>query len=531
MRERLRGLTGGGRGGIGRTAALVMAAIAFSKATGFVRSSLITNVFADGSQSDPLFMALTFTNAIYNLVLSGAIASALIPFLSGSVAKGEEREGWKAVSSFLNATFAFVFALGVLGAAFAPAIVEAVAYGFDAELKATAVSTMRILLPSVSFIMLAGFINGVLNSYGRFGAAAFGPSIYNLLCIGSIAAFHGGGVVRVAWGIAGSSVIYCAAQLAFARKEFRGYSFAADLASAGTRRIFALALPALVASVAIQANTVISQAYSSAYDAGSVTSFNNANELWQLPYGIFASGVGTAIFPVISGRYAKGDIGGYRDLLTKGLKAVWMFTLPSVAVLAVCGPQIVAIAFKWSPGVDPHVAYGALLGFCLALFCQASMSILIRGFYSSLDTRTPLYVGLAAIAANVAANVAIGALMPSLKVAGTAAAFSFACLVNTALLYLALRRKGLGVHPEGFAAFTAKLVVASALAAAAMLALNPLIGYDTAGTVAVGGRLVEAACLAAQVLLGGAVFLASCRVMGVDMVKGLLGKARKALSR
>ena len=56
--------------------------------------------------------------------------------------------------------------------------------GFEGEeqIKLTA-DIARILFPSVGFLMLAGLSNGILNSYQRFAAAAYGPSIYN---IGSI---------------------------------------------------------------------------------------------------------------------------------------------------------------------------------------------------------------------------------------------------------------------------------------------------------------------------------------------------------
>ena len=58
--------------------------------------------------------------------------------------------------------------------------------------------------------MLAGLSNGVLNSYHRFAAAAYGPSIYNIGSALSILLFSKSqwGVRGVAFGVMGSAIIY-----------------------------------------------------------------------------------------------------------------------------------------------------------------------------------------------------------------------------------------------------------------------------------------------------------------------------------
>jgi len=66
-------------------AAIVMSSMVVSRITGFLRSTLIPNMLSK-MESDALFAAFKTTDIMYNLLVGGAIAAALIPVLSGYLA-------------------------------------------------------------------------------------------------------------------------------------------------------------------------------------------------------------------------------------------------------------------------------------------------------------------------------------------------------------------------------------------------------------------------------------------------------------
>jgi putative peptidoglycan lipid II flippase len=193
---------------------------------------------------DAYVAAFTVPDLVYMLLVGGTISAALVPFLSCKLEKGEEKEGWLAASSFMNIVFIGMVIICGLGIIFAPQIIPAVAPGFSDSSPQTlrlAVKLSRILFPSVSFIMLAGICNGVLNSYKKFAAAAFGPSIYNLGCTVSILLFADSdpdSMIKTAIFVALSSFVYFLVQLSFSHSKFRYYRPVILISDKGFRNLF-----------------------------------------------------------------------------------------------------------------------------------------------------------------------------------------------------------------------------------------------------------------------------------------------------
>ena len=168
---------------LGGAAAIVMSSIVVSRITGYIREMITPNVFGLGNVGDAYSYAFRITGLMYDLLVGGAIAAAIIPVLTGYISKKDEENGWKAVGTFINIIMIVMSFVCILGMFFTPQLISLFS-GFEGEeqIKLTA-DIARILFPSVAFLMLAGLSNGILNSYQRFAAAAYGPSIYN---IGSI---------------------------------------------------------------------------------------------------------------------------------------------------------------------------------------------------------------------------------------------------------------------------------------------------------------------------------------------------------
>ncbi len=462
-------------------AVIVMSSIVLSRITGFIRESMLSWKVGLSWAQDAYIAAFTVPDLMYTLLVGGTISAALIPVLSAFLEKGEEERGWKAASTFINVIFSGMFILSILGVIFAPYIIPAITPGFvdkSPQTRELAVTLTRILFPSVSFIMLAGICNGILNSYRKFAAAAYGPSIYNIGCALSIMLFADNkaeSMVKVAIGVAVSAAVYFVFQFSFAFRHFRFYKLSFNIKNPDFSKLFRQAVPSLLSSSIVQVNVIISTAFVSlSLMQGSLAAFRNANTAWQLPYGIFAMGIGTAVLPTLSRKFAAGDFDDYRNILTKSLTSVLFLTIPSAAAFIILREPIVRAIFKWGGKFDESsvvVVAGILAFFSIAMITQSIVATINRGFYARHDTKTPLFVGILA----VFLNFGFGYLFyrtTALGAAGMALSYSIISTVNSVLLIILINRKIKGIHLNKFLSFLIKAVAASAAMSVVLFLLN-----------------------------------------------------------
>lgn len=382
------------------SALIVMSSLIISRITGFLREMLVVNCFSDSLLTDGYNYAFTITDFFYYLLLGGSIASALIPVMTEYIAGGKNQEanGWTGTSSFINVFMCILLFVCGLGMVFSRQILDlwfpqyAVSSN-DPEYYRNIVATLiRILFPSIVCMMVTGFMNGILNSYKRFAAAAYGPTIYNIGCCLAIYYFRGD-IIKVALGVLGSSFAYMCVQICFTSKHLKNYSFTFDVKHEAFISLVTLAIPTLISSALVQLNTVVTKTFTQFFDAGAVTALNDANNLWQMPYGIFAAGIGTAMLPSISEYFAKGEKSLFKDTMRSSVRYVLFLVIPSAFAFIALSNQLSASVFLWSTNVQKTLIsdIGVLLR-CMAL-CMVFQSVIYlcyRAFYASHNTKTPL---------------------------------------------------------------------------------------------------------------------------------------------
>jgi putative peptidoglycan lipid II flippase len=507
-------------------AAIVMSSIVVSRITGFIREMLIPNAFGLKETADAYAFAFKITGLMYDMLVGGAIAAALIPVLTGYIEKNNEEDGWKAVGTFINIVFIVMCIISLLGIIFAPFIVPTIAPGFDQPTMQLTVRLIRILFPSVAFLMLAGLCNGILNSYQRFAAAAYGPTIYNIGSILSILFFSKYGIEYVAAGVMCSSAVYFLFQLSFTLKNLKFYRFKLFFAHPGFKKLYRLAIPSLISSSIVQVNVIISSSFASLFTAGSVAAFNIADRLWQLPYGIFAQGMGIAMLPTLSGKYAVAKMDEYKDILNKSLRAVLILSVPSAFGFVVLREQIIRTILKFSALInesDVYLTGNILIFFSIALITHSIVAIMNRGFYAINDTKTPLFIGSATIALNIALSY-IFYKTTSLSTGGMALAYSLASLTNALFLMFILNLKVKGIGLKNFAVFFLKILFASGVMACAVYALNLIIGTN------LNSKFAQIVSLSAEIIIGVVLYFGVIILLkvedGIKICKMVADKAK-----
>ncbi len=495
-------------------AAIVMSSIIFSRLTGFLREVLVPSLIGVNEVADAYNLAFKVTGLMYDLLVGGAISAALIPILSGYIAKKDEKNGWKAVGTFINVVMVAMVFVCMAGVVFAPQLVALMAQNNTKVDMKLAIELTRILFPSVAFLMLAGLSNGVLNAYQRFAAAAYGPTIYNLGSALSIFCLSRSrwGIKGVAYGVMASAFVYFVFQFSFARINFKLYKPKFYLKHEGFIKLFKLAVPSIMSSAVVQINALITSSFALQFSAGSLTALNAADRTWQMPYGVFAQGMGIAMLPSLSSDLATGKVKEYKDTLMKGIKSVLLMTVPAGVGFIVLREPIIRTIFKFTNKFDEEaviIAGSVLMFFSIALLSQSIVTILNRAFYADNDTKTPLFIGISTIVLNmILSNIFLKTT--NLGVSGMALSYSLVSVVNAVLLLTRLNKKMKGIYLDKLFVFLLKILPSSLIMGIVLFLLNLVIPVN------VDSKIMQFINLSIEISVGVVVYFAVVFLLKVE---------------
>ena len=386
-----------------RAAGVVGFWTALSRILGFVRDMATALFLGAGFGADAFFVAFRIPNLLRRLFGEGALSAAFIPTFVETL----QHDGKQEAARLARITFTFaalvlcvVAAAGIL---LSPWIVRLIAPGFLKE-PAKYVLTVdlnRIMFPYIFFISLVALASGVLNSLGHFSAPAAAPVVLNLCMIGSLGVmttYLGMPAYQaLAWGVVVAGVLQLALQIPFHGQEPASSSGRISrLGHPALKRIGALFVPGAFSGAVYQINVLLGTILASLLPAGSVSWLYYADRVVELPLGIFAIALGTAVLPSMSRQAANGDMKGLTRSLSYSLRFIAFFTIPASVALIVLREPIVSILFQRGlfTVVDTRETAYALLCYTVGLWAFSGLKVVTQGFFSLKDTRTPMYVSI-----------------------------------------------------------------------------------------------------------------------------------------
>jgi putative peptidoglycan lipid II flippase len=437
---------------IARAAGTVMVAFAVSNVIGLVRQVLISRAFGTGSAIDAFYAASTYPDLIFSLVAGGALSSAFIPTFTGFLVKDDRSGAWKLASSIVNLILLVLIGLSVVSAIVAPHIIRYVlAPDFPPSEQALAASLLRILLVAPAIFSVSGLIMGILNAHQRFLLPALAPSMYWLgMIFGLLFLVPSMGIFGLAWGAVIGAAMHLAVQVPdLAKLPGRFYLPSLGLDNPSVREVGRLIAPRLLGVAVVQINFVVNVIIASGLPVGSLSAIKNAWMVMTVPQVVIAQAIAIAALPTFSAQAARGAAAEMRTSLAATLRGVLLLSLPASLGLILLRRPLIALLLQRGE-FDAHstdlVAW-ALLWYAAGLIGHNVVEILSRAFYALHDTKTPVFVGAAAMALNVIFSFAFSMLflrfgwMPH---GGLALANSLATVLEMTALFLLMRR-----HLEG----------------------------------------------------------------------------------
>jgi len=467
---------------LARAGLVVSGAFLISRILGYVRIVVIGHMVGQGpvtsADLDAFFAAFRLPDLIFQLVAAGALSSALIPLVSGLLAKDEEQRAWRMISTVINLMLIALAALAITLFIFAPTVVRAITPGFDQPQLDRTVELTRIMVLGSIFLALGAVATSVLQAADRFVASAVAPIIYNLAIIGAALLLGPTlGVEALAIGVVVGSLGHVLVQVRpLGRLGFR-YEPRIDGHDPLARQALILMVPRALGLGATQITFIVVTALASTLGVGVVSDFNFAFTLMQIPLGIIGVPLGIIVLPSLSREAAAGHETAFVALLTRSLRLLVYVMVPIAMLTAVLRQQVVDLLFGGSRIGDQDLSLIAttLAGFLVGLAAHAMIAVLARAFYARQDTLTPVLAAVGAVVINsTLAVVFVGPL--HLGLGGIALAIAIAAWVEAAALLVMLRIQLPHFHLAGLGRVSIEAILGSMLASAAAIGLLQVLG-------------------------------------------------------
>ncbi|HUQ51641.1 MAG TPA: murein biosynthesis integral membrane protein MurJ [Gammaproteobacteria bacterium] len=492
-----------------------------SRITGLARDIALSAWFGSGLVMDAFAVAFKLPNLLRRFFAEGAFSQAFVPVISEYRTHKSHAETRELVSHVAGTLAVGLFVVTALGVVAAPLLVLLSAGGLLGEdgRFALAVDMLRLTFPYILFVSLTALAGSVLNSHGRFAAAAFTPVLLNVIMIlfaGWIGPLLGEPELGLAAGVLVAGIVQLLFQLPFLRRLGLLPRPRFGLWHAGVRRILKLMAPALFGSSVAQINILLETLIASFLVAGSISWLYWSDRLIEFPLGVFGIALATVLLPRLSEQHARNAAHTFTATLDWALRLVFVIGVPATIGLALLSEPVIATLFlrgEFTPH-DVTMTAASVRAYAPGLLGFILVKVLAPGYFARQDTRTPVRAGLQALVVGLLFSVA--AVLVLLRTdwapahAGIAAGTACSALINAALLFTGLRRQGVYRARPGWRALAWRLAVANVV-----MALVVEAGLSLAGDWLVMSAMTRAGVLAGLVAGGATVYFVTCHLVGL----------------
>jgi putative peptidoglycan lipid II flippase len=519
-----RGLARRSAAGIARGAAIIAALTMLSRLLGLVRTLVFSQTVGAGCLGSAYVTANQVPSLVYEIVLGGALTSAMIPVLARSAERADSDPAEKArvtqITSALLTWSVIVLvpvAVGIAAAAgpiaslLSPANVNA--HCVHADVVASTTGMLEVFAPQVVLFGLSMVLFGLLQAYRRFTGPALAPVVSSVVLIASYLAFVplSGGLplgrlplsarlvlsVGTTLGVTALVVVALVPTLRLHLPVRPALRFPPGVA----RRMSGLALVGVIEFAASDLETVADVALANGLGTtGALVIYNYAWLVFSSVHAVLALSIAISAFPVLSAR----DGPVFDRTCAGSTRAVLLMSWLGTAVIAaIAVPTAHVLASQ--PGQISELVWGLVL-FAPGLAGMGVIANLSRVMF----VLGRLKVATAALAGSwllvIAAEVTLALLAPpQLIVAALALGSTIGQTAVAIPLVIATRRIRGQAAVQG--------VTRAALAGLAAAAVGGAVGAAVSVAMPAGNKLLA---------VGAAAVAASCAVIAFGVVANLL---------
>lgn len=544
--------SGESTGGLARSALIMTIGTGLSRITGLLRvvALTVTLGITESKVADTYNLANTTPNIIYELILGGILSAIFVPvFVQARKQQGQEG-AWQLARLVLTLTVVALGTLAVVGMLGAEWIMWVYTLGVDdPEVRAAQIRVGSVLLvmflPQIVFYGLGTVMTGMLNANRRFGVPMFAPILNNLVVIGVGVAYYvlaagqvkqleeltRGDLLLLGLGTTAGVVVMAMVQWPFLRRLGFRYRPAWNPRHPELRKMAGLSAFTIGFVVVNQLAYMVIPILAAQVQGG-YTAYQNALMFFQLPHGLFAVSIITALLPTMSEQALTKDWDRFRASLAQGVRLTGFVLFPATVGYLILAEPLTSLLLQHGVVQPESIALlsRVLVVLTLGLVPFSLFQLTLRAFYALQDTRVPFQVNLVAAGVRVVLDVVLFMLLPTeWKIAGIAAGHAVSYTVGLALLLRRLRPRiggrlgGLKITEALTRMLLASLlmgVVVALVAAGSQTLTTRLLGSDT-------GLLLDLVAVVTGLLSGLTAYLVAARVLRIEELRqlgGLVGR-------
>lgn len=375
-----------------------------SRLTGFMRTWAMGYALGLTALADSYDIANNLPNMVFELLAGGVLSSVFIPLFMERLKQDGEEDAWRFASYVLNIIVLVLGAIALIATIWPQPFVRSQTLTVSAEQARTAIWLFRFFAVQIVFYGAGLVFTGVLNSYRSFLAPALAPIFNNIVVTITLLGFYvpfresdpklalTGLAIGTTLGVFTMAAIQVPAILKLGVK----YTARIDWHHPGLRNVASKMLPILIYVVTNLIGVTFRTNFAVGTGPGGQAALRYAWQFYQLPYGIFAVALATAIFPELAERANASDLAGFKSMFARGFRATMVLIIPLGALLATLSTPVITLyrAGRFTPDDVPIVA-GVLACWALGLAFFAGYMFVLKSFYSLQDTRTPMLTNIA----------------------------------------------------------------------------------------------------------------------------------------
>ena len=537
--------------GIGRAAAIIGVLTVVSGVIGFGRQLVFAHTVGASCVGTAYTTANQVPNIIYDIVLGGALTSAVVPVLAGPAARAADgtdvgpnvgaADAQRIASALLTwAMLLLVPAAAVIALVAGPLTTLLIPATPGCGHAATLAASARMLVafaPQIPLYGLAVVLYGILQSHRRFTAPALAPILSSVVVAGAYAGFqalgHGhqnrpgalpaGAELTLSLGTtAGVAALALTAVIPVGRLRL-GLRPALRFPDGVAARVRGLAVVGVITLIAQDLSTIAAIVLANGHGAGgALVLYSYGWQVFFIVYAGLAVPVATSAFPVLSARAsdtapaARAEFGATSAAASR---AVMLMSCLGAAVLAGASVPLARVFATHDSGQAGQLA-AALALFAPGLIGYGLTANLSRVMFAAGRSRVTAVAVAGGWLLVIVADVAIVPFVPQSWVVpalglGTTIGLTVAGIALAATVGRALGRAALrGVPRAALAGLGGGL--AGAAAGAGVSAAAPVHGFVPNAAVTVLASAVAALVFLGVALLtdGGDLRAVATRLVG-----------------
>ncbi|ELR72287.1 Putative peptidoglycan lipid II flippase MurJ [Fulvivirga imtechensis AK7] len=371
------------------------------KALGYVEKLVLAYFFGTSHEVDIYNIVITIILSLFFLFREIIEPGFLNVFLRLK-ANSDDVKAWNLFNKAGRLILAITLIVTILSVVFPQVLVKTFAPGFNAELNQMTTVMLQIAFPACIFLCLSTLTNITLNGEKQFVIPASGELIFKASIIAVLVVFFDKwGIYGIAVGILVGAVGKLLLHFILLRKKI--HINRAPVEKKQLKSIWRLTWPLLAGVSFSQASGLIDNIFGSYLQEGAISSLSYAKKIIELPVLLFPYIISVVMFPYLSELSIEKQQKKLILLFTNSMQWIVVVFLPLACFIGLFASELVKIIFERGAFDQSSTQMTALplSIYAIGLVFFAIETVLVIFYYSSADTKTPVFIGMACVCVNI----------------------------------------------------------------------------------------------------------------------------------